>query len=364
VDTERPAIAAPRRRPGGPRRSLALVVGLLALFVQSAPAPARAAQTWTTNLYTSRAFLYQDPYSTACTAAATMIMLNTIAYRHTGGATFRWTPTRVKNDPNRTNYHDMISILMYERAHDTLSVYGSGSDGHGWRNALNAYGWGSTAMTDPTKMVYDDLEFTSYDSAVHAAVRAIARYQMPVGILTWAGRHAQVMTGFVVDGDDPRISDSFTVRYVYLSDPLYGDHLVNTKVSNATFKSGSWQVRFQLYRETDSPYDDVYKPGWKRSSVAPSRGTSEWYHRWVIVAPIRAMVPLVLPDPTPDPTPTPTPTPTLDPTPTPAPSAQPDAQPATSDAPVASDAPPASDAPATPSASDAPAASDAPSLAP
>jgi hypothetical protein len=346
-------MAAPRRRPGGARRSLTLVVGLLALFAQSTPAPARAAQTWTTNLYTSRAFLYQDPYGTACTAAATMIMLNTIAYRHTGGATFRWTPTRVKNDPNRTNYHDMTSILLFERAHDTLSTLGAGSDAHGWRNALNAYGWGSASMTDPTRSVYDDLEFTSYDAAVHAAVRAIARYQMPVGILTWAGGHAQVMTGFVVDGDDPRLSDSFTVRYVYLSDPLYGDHVVNTKVSNATFKSGTLRVRFQAYRETDSPYDDTYRAGWKRSSVAPSRGTSEWYHRWVIVAPIRAMVPLVVPDPTPDPTPSPTPspTPTPDPTPTPAPSAEPDAQPAASDAPAA-----ASDAP--------PAASDAPSVAP
>ncbi|HEX2754612.1 MAG TPA: hypothetical protein VHM48_04075 [Candidatus Limnocylindrales bacterium] len=314
-------MAARHRRPAGLRRTLALVVGLVALFSHWSPAPANAAPTWTLNLYTSSAFVYQDPYPTACTAAATMIMLNAIAYRHTGGNAFRWTASRVKNDANTSNTHDMTSILWFERSHDTLSARGYGSDGHGWRNALNAYGWGSAAMTDPTQWVYDDLGFTSYDAAVHAAVRAIAQYRMPVGILAWAGGHAQVMTGYVVDGDDPALSDAFTVRYIYLSDPLYKDHFVNTKVSNATFKSGTWRIRFQAYRETDSPYDDPYKSGWKRSSVSPAYGPSEWYHRWVIVAPIR--LPAGVPDPTPTPTPPPNPTPTPDPTATPAPTATP-----------------------------------------
>ena len=244
--TERPFAATGRpRRQTSLRRSLALVIGLVALFAQSVPEPVNAAQTWSTNLYDSRAFLYQDPYPTACTAAATMIMLNTIAYRRTGGDAFRWTPYRVKNNTsNRADYRDMTSVLWWARAHDTLSASGGGTDGHGWRNALNYYGWGSAALSDPSKRVYDDLEYTSYDAAVHAAVRAIARYRMPVGILAWAGGHAQVMTGYVVAGEDPALSDAFTVQYVYLSDPLYSNHMVNTKVSNATFKGGSWRVRF------------------------------------------------------------------------------------------------------------------------
>jgi hypothetical protein len=341
VHTERPGTAARSRRPAGLRRTLALVVGLLALASSWTPA-VRAAQTWTTNLYTPSAFLYQDPYPTACTAAAAMIMLNTTAYRHAGGDAFHWAASRVKNDPNPANYRDMASILWWERSHDTLSIFGAGSDGHGWRNALNAFGWGGATMTDSSKWIYDDLEFTSYDAAVHAAVRAIARFGMPVGILAWAGGHAQVMTGFVVDGEDPALSDAFTVRYVYVSDPLYSDHYVNVKVSNATFKSGSLRIRFQAYRETDSPYDDPLQAGWKRSSVAPSRGSSEWYRRWVIVAPIRlpsgaidpTPTPTPNPTPTPDPTPTPpdptsVPTPTApDPTPTPIPTASPDTQPA------------------------------------
>ena len=318
----------PRRRTGF-RRSIALAIAVLALIGQAAPAS--AAPTWSKNLYTWRAFLYQDPYGTACTAASTMIMLNTIAYNHTGGPGFLWTPYRVKNNTaNRADTRDMTSILWFARAHDTLSAFGSGSDAHGWRNALNKYGWGSAAMTDPAKGVYDDLEFSTYDAAVHAAVHAIAQFGMPVGILSWAGRHAQVMTGYVVDGEDPAISDAFTVRYVYLSDPLYSDHSVNAKVSNASFKAGTWRVRFQAYRETDSPYDDGYEPGWKRSSVAPITGPSEWYYRWVILAPIRAGLPADEPPPTPSPTPNPTPTPV--PTPTPTPTASPSTAPA---APVA-----------------------------
>jgi hypothetical protein len=301
------------------RRALALVLGLSALVAQVSPGPVRAAGTWTTNLYDYRAFLYQDPYGTACTAASTMIMLNVIAYRRTGGEGFRWTPYRVKNNTsNRADTRDMTSILWWARSHDTLSAWGAGSDGHGWRNALNQYGWGGTAVTDPARRMYDDLEYTSYDAAVHAAVLAIARYRMPVGILAWAGGHAQVMTGYVVDGENPAESDAFTVRYVYLSDPLYSDRMVNARISNATFKGGTWRVRFQAYRETDSPYDDPYKSGWKRSSVSPTTGPSEWYRRWVIVAPIRAGVGTVNPNPTPAPSPTPTPAPTPAPTPPPA----------------------------------------------
>ena len=317
-------------RPTSLRRSLALVIGFVALASQLAVAPVLAAPTWTKNLYTWRAFLYQDPYSNACTAASAMIMLNAVGYRHAGGEGFLWTPYRLKNNTvNKSDTRDMTSILWFARAHDTLSVYGVGSDPHGWRNALNAYGWGTAAMTDPAKWVYDDLEFTTYYAAVHAAVIAIARYEMPVGIVSWAGRHAQVMTGYEVDGGDPVTSDTFNVRYVYLSDPLLKDHYVNAKVSNGAFKSGAWNVRFRPYYETDSPYDDNYLPGWIRSSVLPTRARSEWYLKWVIVAPIRGFAtpsdppPDPGPSPSPSPSPTPTPTPTPTPSPTPVPSAAP-----------------------------------------
>ena len=356
-------MAARRRHPGGFRRAITLVVGLLALFAQVVPTPVSAGQTWTANLYVSSAFLYQDPYGSACTAASTMIMLNTIAYRHTGGAGFRWTPTRTKNDPNRANLRDLTSILYFARGHDTLSIVGSGSDGHGWRNALNYYGWGPQAMTDPASRVYDDLEYATFDTAVHAAVRAIATFGMPVGIISWAGRHAQVMTGYVVDGEDPAVSDAFVVRSIYLSDPLRSDSAVNKQLSYAAFKSGTLHLRFQAYREMDSPYDDRYAPGYTRSSVSPIQGPSEWYRKFVILVPIRPGVPAIAPTPTPDPTTSPTSSPTPDPTssPTPDPTSSP-----TVPASALPSAPPPSAAPASPSAaaSSTPAASVAPSTSP
>ena len=314
-----------RRSPRltGLRRSLALVLGFVAVLGPTVPVRA-ATPTFTLNLYTSSSFLYQDPYGTACTAAASMIMLNIVAYRHSGGNGFQWTPYRVKNNTaNRNDRRDMTSILSFSRAHDTLSVRGSGSDAHGWRNALNYYGWGLDAMRDPDKNVYQDLEYTSFDAALHQAVKAIATYRMPVGVVMWAGRHAAVITGYIAYGEDPATSDNFVVNSIYLSDPLRADGYMNTRIAASWFRSGSPRVRFQRYRETDSPYDDPYVSGWMRSSVPASSGPSEWLSRYVIIVPVRAGLPdqPPNPDPTPSPTPPPDPTPTPPPDPTPTPSA-------------------------------------------
>lgn len=327
------------------RRLLKLSFAGLFAFGVSSIGAAQATTTWSKNLFVSSAMVYQDPYPTACTAATTMTMLNTIAYRHTGGAGFIWTPYRVKNDPDPHDLRDLTSILGFARAHDTLSAYGSGSDPHGWRNALNYYGWGSAAMTDPTKRVYETLAYATYDGAVHAAVRAIARFGMPVGIASWAGEHAQILTGYTVDGANPATSDAFTVRYVYLTDPLYLQTHVDYRVSNATLKSGTFVLRFQSYREPDSPYDDPYTSGWKRSSVSYTVGPSQWFHRWVIVAPIRSTAPM--PTPSPTPSASATPSHSVDPTPTPSDSAPPASQDPTS-APTPTDQALPSSAPSSP----------------
>jgi hypothetical protein len=281
---------------------LALVlVGLLPLSGHVA-----AATTFSRNLFVAKGFVYQDPYYTACTAAAVMHMLNTVAYRGTGGYGFRWTPYTVKKSSNPDQLRDMTSILAFERRNDTLRSSTSGSDAHGWRNALNYYGWGSSAMTNASIRPYEDRAYSTYRSAMKAAVRAIARIGMPVGVLAWAGGHAQVITGYVVTGADPKVSSDFTIQWLYLSDPLKSSAIVNRKTSYGAMKDGALKWRFQWYRETDSPYDDPYTSGWMRSSVKPTTGPSEWYHKWVLLLPIRRG----LPPPEPAPTPTPTPDPT------------------------------------------------------
>jgi hypothetical protein len=266
------------------------LAGVVVLAGTPAP-PASATTTWTRNLYVASAFMYQDPYPYDCVAASTMVMLNTIAARQKGGNGFVWTPYSVQENADPADTRDMTSIQEFAREYDTLNAAGDGSDGHGWRNALNNYGWGFDAMRTPSLRVYEDRAYTALGSAVRAAVKAIARTSMPVGILARAGAHAQVMTGYVVNGHDPRISNDFTVVAVYLSDVLNSAGIVNRKVSYASLRDGSLRWQFRRYRQTDSPKDDPYTGGWMRSSVSPTFGRSEWYAKWTIVLPIRSGLP-------------------------------------------------------------------------
>jgi hypothetical protein len=105
---------------------------------QDPPGPGeRFTVTSALNLFASAGFRYQDPNFYACTATSVMDMLNFVAIARSGGTGFRWS---VGLGSTRRDL-----ILAWERTHDTM-VGGNGSDPHGWRNALNYYGWGPTAM--------------------------------------------------------------------------------------------------------------------------------------------------------------------------------------------------------------------------
>ena len=51
-------------------RALGPVMGAMLVFALIVPGATSAASTWSKNLFVAKAFLYQDPYSNACTAAA------------------------------------------------------------------------------------------------------------------------------------------------------------------------------------------------------------------------------------------------------------------------------------------------------
>jgi hypothetical protein len=229
------------------------------------------------NLYVAEGFRFQDPNYYACTSTAAMDMLNMIALRRAGGSGFVWTV--------RLGATARDSILAWERNHDTLAG-GYGSDPHGWRNALNYYGWGSGALG--AGRVYDDRAYGTYDEAIKTAVRALIQYRKPVGIVAWAGRHAQMLTGYDgLVGDpsaksaDGRYTNAFTISALYLSDPLSSQAIVNKRIAYGELKTSSnLKLRFRPYLETDSPYDDPYTAG-----TIPAR--DEWYGKFVIVMPIR-----------------------------------------------------------------------------
>jgi hypothetical protein len=247
-------------------------------FVQPstpAPSPKATPSTWTLDVYDARAVRWQNPDLTACTAASTQMMLNMSVYWEddspAGAAEPEpRPPLGWKAD---VSYARQESILAYQRRTGTMLLSWPGADAHGWRNALNYYGWGSVRAG-----VYRDEAFDSFDAAVRSTVTAIALYRKPVGILAWAGDHAQIVTGYRVTGDDPRTGmTDFSVVGVYLTDPLRSDGFRDHYVSLATWKSGAETIRFTPYLMTNSPYADP---------IDGHQGNAEWDGRWVIIAPV------------------------------------------------------------------------------
>jgi hypothetical protein len=183
-------------------------------------------------------------------------------------------PLRPRDWKVNVSYATQEAVLAYERHNTTQVLTDGGADAHGWRNALNYYGWGHNGAG-----VYDDLAFTSFDQAARATVTAIALYRKPVGILAQAGVHAQVVTGYRVVGEDPRTgSPRFTIAGIYLTDPIKGRGIVNRYVSIASWQSSSSKIfRFVTYKMTNSPYVDP---------IDGQQGNAEWDGKWVLVAPV------------------------------------------------------------------------------
>jgi PKD repeat protein len=226
-------------------------------------------RTYSQNLY-SPLVRYQNPDMTSCVATATMIMLNETAAKGRPGDSFVWAPT--------VALARQRSIIRWARAHDTLEAGPGGTDPNGWRNALNQYGWND--FQDPDTMTYAVYSSTSASATVKAAIMAMARYHKPVGLLAWAGGHAQVLNGYVVYGQDPAKSSAFTVKSVYITDPLKRDALRNRRISYWNFLHGPLKYKLRRYRQTDSPIDDPYTDGF----LAADDG---WSGRYVIVLPVR-----------------------------------------------------------------------------
>jgi hypothetical protein len=149
-----------------------------------------------------------------------------------------------------------------------------GSDPHGWRNALNYFGWGSIEAG-----VYRDSAYVSLDEAEKAVVSAIALYRKPVGVISQGGAHAQFVTGYRVVGDDPSTgSRNFTIVGVYLTDPMRMARYRDTWVTYARWRWGFSWLRFARYLQRDSPY---------RDPIDGRIGKAEWYGKWVVVEPVK-----------------------------------------------------------------------------
>jgi hypothetical protein len=272
-----PATASPSASPTAPASPTTvptLIAPTLLPTPEPTPTPRPAAKEWRLDVYTAKGVRYQNPDLTACTAASALIMLNLAAYwtdytPAAGAPTPRrpqgWTPTVTLAAQN--------SMLAYQRKNGTMLLTWDGADAHGWRTALNYFGFGSTGAN-----VYHDVALDSFDKAAMATVRAVAIYRKPVGILASAGNHAQVVTGYRVFGDDPRTgSTNFTITGVYVTDPLASHGYRDAYIPLATWKSGVKKIRFTTYQMTNSPYVD---------KIDGQQGNAEWDGKWTIVAPV------------------------------------------------------------------------------
>jgi putative cell wall-binding protein len=222
---------------------------------------------WTGDLYVANAVRWQQPDPYACTAASVMMMLNMVRDTSKGKA-FGWVPS--------VAFDLQTEILAYERQNMTMVLTGTyGTDPHGWRNALNTYGWGSI-----TADVYRDEAFATQGEALQSAIVAVARFGKPTGLLMLGGKHAMLIHGWDVSGRDPATgSTDFSVNGVWLTDPWQPNGRRDTFVQLAWLQSArSGYLRFGGYLETDSPYVDP---------IDGHVGTAEWYGKYVIVAAVR-----------------------------------------------------------------------------
>ncbi|MEO8469479.1 MAG: cell wall-binding repeat-containing protein [Chloroflexota bacterium] len=223
---------------------------------------------WIGNLYDGRAVRYQQPDPYACTATAALMMLNMAAYGGADGTSgFVWTAT--------ISYGTQSTILAWERSNMTEPTSGTvGSDPHGWRNALNNFGWGAIDAD-----VYRDLAFDNFDAAVRQAIVSAAEFGKPTGLLMLNGVHAAVLNGWDVTGDDPRTgSTNFTINGIYLTDPWGPTAHRNYFVSRSTLLNGTQWLTFGRYLETDSTIPDP---------IDGNIGRDEWLNQYVIIAAVR-----------------------------------------------------------------------------
>jgi len=220
------------------------------------------------NLFSNKGDLFQYD-NTTCVPATTQMILNFIYQNGSGGEGFDW-------ELNTSNQKQR-KLRSWIRAHDTLYPGGVGSDPNGWRNGLNKFGWNE--FKKQNKRVYEVMTFNNKDNAMRTIVESIAKYDKPVGVIGWNGKHAYIVHGYVADGD-PAESDDYKVKSIFMTSPLRSDHIVNKKISYRNFKKGKYNERLTRYHEDDSPFKDKYSSGNKRAD-------KDWSNSIILLIPVK-----------------------------------------------------------------------------
>ena len=170
-----------------------------------------------------------------CVGASTQMMLNLV-----GGA----------SDHSSANQGTYVS---YAIGHSLYVAKSPGAEIDGWANALTAYGAGS----------YTVGAFGTPEAALKAAATRMRVTGKPVGLVVMEGHHAWVMAGFTSSGDDPSVSQNFTVTSVTIMAPDYGS--ISYDPAPGTAESVSYMATKLTGYTDDFP--------------------TIWDHQYVIIAP-------------------------------------------------------------------------------
>jgi hypothetical protein len=163
--------------------------------------------------------------NTWCIGASTQMMLNIVTGASDHAAA------------NQGTY------LRYAFSHSRY-VATAGAEGDGWANAATAYGAGFFSI----------VAYPTFDGAIKAAATRMRITGKPVGLIVMEGHHAWVMAGFTSVGDDPAVSQSFTVTSLTIMAPFYGP---------LAYDPAPGYVASIAYMRTKlTPYTDDYPTIW------------------------------------------------------------------------------------------------------
>jgi hypothetical protein len=204
------------------------------------PAPVAAA-TWSGrySVWERGAFVTQYlDYS--CVGAVVQIQLN------------------LTNDTSSRSKRRQLKLLAYAQEHSKYPVKDQGADAEGWAKALIHFGagdgWGWTTAG-------------SLQAALKVAAKQIRSSGKAVGLLTFHGGHAWMMTGFESTAD-PQATNNFEVTMAEVLGPLYPDGTFNGKSVDPGPKT--WMTPATLG---------------KRFNVYYQSGQPAWNGKWVMVVP-------------------------------------------------------------------------------
>jgi hypothetical protein len=144
------------------------------------------------SLYRHSAWSYQAT-SVWCVAASTQMMINLI----TGRA-----------DHSSANQG---AYLNYAYSHSRYKAK-AGAEVDGWANAVTYY----------SGVPYQVSAYPTFTAAMKAAATRMRLTDKSVGLVVMEGHHAWVMAGFTSTGDDPAVSQNFTLTSVTIMAPDYG----------------------------------------------------------------------------------------------------------------------------------------------